>query len=85
MEITKTYYTDEDYTICRCKEKGLIIRYQFPNERPSPWLELHMKIMAWHILDRKAEFGEPNRIEDYWYIPIYISTKIVRSPAYKFG
>jgi hypothetical protein len=84
MIITKIYYQDEDFKICRTDD-GVIAVYNFKDEVPSFWLEYQMRIMTWHVLDGKAEFKDPDVRDGYWYIPICLSKQRVRSPIYRFG
>ena len=82
-KITKVYYQDEDYKICRV-DSGIRIYYNFKDEMPAPWLEYHMKIMTWHILDNCSTFSN-GRIDDgYWYIDVNISGSNINNPPYKF-
>jgi len=83
MNIISIYFSDTEYKICKIEGVGLVILYNFKNEYPEMWLEHQMKIMAWTVMDKKAEFGESNRIDGYWYVPIFLSKKRVRYPSFR--
>jgi len=83
MKITNIYFRDIEYKICKIEGIGLVILYNYKDEYPETWLEHQMKIMAWTIMDKRAEFGEPNRINGYWYVPIFLNKKRVRYPSFR--